>query len=81
MMPSPSAFDGEQTVSASTPREIRAALIGEEIAHFDREYRRARAAQQCGLSDVPPGAKALWGQSAEEARGTYRQWQKRRGRK
>ena len=40
-----------------------------------------RAAQQCGLSDVPPGAKALWGRSAEEARGTYRQWQKRRGAK
>jgi hypothetical protein len=38
-----------------------------------------RAAQQCGLSDVPPGAKALWGRSAEEARGAYRQWQKRRG--
>jgi uncharacterized protein with von Willebrand factor type A (vWA) domain len=38
-----------------------------------------RAAQQCGLSDVSPGAKALWGRSAEEARGTYRQWQKRRG--
>src|SRR6266849_5000241 len=54
MMPSPSAFDGEQTVSASTPREIRAALIGEEIAHFDREYRRAMAdaAESLDLSGV-----------------------------
>ena len=43
MMPSPSAAGGEQTVSASTPREIRAALTGEEIAHFDREYRHAMA--------------------------------------
>lgn len=38
-----------------------------------------RAAQQCGLSDVPSETKALWGRSAEEARGAYRQWQKRRG--
>ena len=38
-----------------------------------------RAAQHCGLSEVPPGAKALWGRSAEEGRSTYRQWQKRRG--
>jgi hypothetical protein len=30
-----------QPVSASTPREIRAALTGEEIGHFDREYRHA----------------------------------------
>jgi hypothetical protein len=54
MMPSPSAFDGEQTVSASTPREIRAALIGEEIAHFDREYRHAMAdaAESLDLSGV-----------------------------
>ncbi|MGD0606608.1 MAG: DUF6247 family protein [Streptosporangiaceae bacterium] len=43
MMLSSSAFDSEQTVSASTPREIRAALIGEENAHFDREYRQAMA--------------------------------------
>jgi len=43
MMPSPSAFDGDQPVSTSTPREIRAALIGEEIAHFDREYRQVMA--------------------------------------
>lgn len=54
MMPSPSASDGEQTVSASTPREIRAALTGEETAHFDREYRRAMAdaAESLDLSCV-----------------------------
>ncbi len=54
MMPSPSAADGEQTVSASTPREIRAALTGEEIAHFDREYRQAMAdaAESLDLSSV-----------------------------
>jgi plasmid stabilization system protein ParE len=54
MMPSPSAADGEQTVSASTPREIRAALTGEEIAHFDREYRHAMAdaAESLDLSGV-----------------------------
>ena len=37
-----------------------------------------RAARECGLHGVPPGAKALWGRSAEEARDTYRRWQKRR---
>jgi hypothetical protein len=54
MMSSPSAADGQQTVSASTPREIRAALIGEEIAHFDREYRHAMAdaAESLDLSGV-----------------------------
>lgn len=36
------------------------------------------AARQCGLTDVPAGAKALWGRSAEEAGSTYRRWQKRR---
>ncbi len=53
MMPSPSSH-GDQPVSASTPREIRAALIGEEIAHFDREYRRvmADAAESLDLSAV-----------------------------
>jgi hypothetical protein len=40
----------------------------------------AEAAHQCGLDGVPPGAKALWGRSAEEARDTYRRWQKRRAR-
>ncbi len=54
MRPLPSAFDGEQTVSVSTPREIRAALTGEEIAHFDREYRQmmADAAESFDLSGV-----------------------------
>jgi len=53
-MPSPSAFDGGQTVSAATPREIRAALTGEETTHFDREYRRAMAdaAESLDLSGV-----------------------------
>ena len=41
-------------VSASTPREIRAALTGEEIGHFGREYRRAMAdaAESLDLSGV-----------------------------
>jgi Family of unknown function (DUF6247) len=54
MMPSAAAFDGDQPVSASTPREIRAALTGEEIGHFDREYRRAmaEAAESLDLSGV-----------------------------
>jgi hypothetical protein len=38
----------------------------------------ARAARQCGLADVPARVKAVWGRSAEEARSTYRRWQKRR---
>jgi len=36
------------------------------------------AARQCGLTDVPVGAKALWGRSAEEARSAYHRWQRRR---
>ena len=36
------------------------------------------AARQCGVNGVGPGAKALWGRSAEEALGTYHRWQKRR---
>jgi len=54
MMPSPSASDHDQPVSASTPRDIRAALVGEEVAHFDREYRRAMAdaAESLDLSGV-----------------------------
>jgi hypothetical protein len=53
MMPTAS-FDGEQPVSASTPREIRAALTGAEVADFDREYRRtmADAAESLDLSAV-----------------------------
>jgi Family of unknown function (DUF6247) len=54
MMPSLSAADGGQAVPASTPREIRVALTGEEIAHFDREYRHAMAdaAESLDLSGV-----------------------------
>ena len=37
-----------------------------------------RAARECGVDGVSPGAKALWGRSAEEALGTYRGWQKQR---
>lgn len=37
-----------------------------------------RAAHQCGVEGLPPGVKALWGRSAEEARDTYRRWQKRK---
>ena len=36
------------------------------------------AARECGVGGVDPGAKALWGRSAEEALSTYRAWQKRR---
>jgi len=39
------------------------------------------AARRCGLADVPPGAKALWGRSAEAAVGTYRSWLNRRRKK
>lgn len=37
-----------------------------------------RAAKECGVADVPSGAKALWGRSPEEARSTFRHWQRRR---
>ena len=39
----------------------------------------AAAAGMCGVADVPRNARALWGRSAEEARSTYRRWQKSRG--
>jgi hypothetical protein len=39
-----------------------------------------RAARECGVDGVTPEMKALWGRSADEAVGTYRRWQKRRGR-
>lgn len=39
----------------------------------------AAAAAMCGVADVPGNARALWGRSAEEARGIYRRWQKSRG--
>jgi len=40
MVSASAAFHGDPPVSPSVPREIRAALIGEEIADFDREYRQ-----------------------------------------
>lgn len=48
------AFHGGGPFPASTPREIRATLIGEEIGHFDREYRQAMAdaAESLDLSGV-----------------------------
>ena len=53
-MPMASSSGGEQPVAASTPREIRAALRGQEVADFDREYRRtmADAAESLDLSGV-----------------------------
>jgi hypothetical protein len=39
----------------------------------------AAAALECGISDLPRGAKAIWGRSAEEALAIYRRWQKKRG--
>jgi hypothetical protein len=38
----------------------------------------AAAGLECGISDLPRGAKALWGRSAEEALETYRRWKKKR---
>jgi hypothetical protein len=35
----------------------------------------------CGITNIPKGAKALWGRSAEDALGTYRRWQKKKQRK
>ena len=35
----------------------------------------AAAASECGLGEIPRGAKALWGRSAEEALTIYRRWQ------
>jgi Family of unknown function (DUF6247) len=47
-------FHDAQPGHASSPREIRAALIGEEVGHFDREYRQvmADAAESLDLSGV-----------------------------
>ena len=72
-------------------RNERAFLFDSElnlVAEFEREEWEwalssgggdpVRAARQCGLTDVPAGAKALWGRSADEARSTYRRWQRRR---
>ncbi len=41
----------------------------------------AAAAQECGIPDLPRGAKALWGRSADEALATYWRWQKKLRRK
>jgi hypothetical protein len=45
-------FHDGQPGPASSPREIRAALFGEEVGHFDREYRQvmADAAESLDLS-------------------------------
>lgn len=53
MMSASAGFHGAQPVGAS-PREIRAALVGEEAGHFDREYRQAMAdaAESLDLSGV-----------------------------
>jgi hypothetical protein len=72
-------------------RSERAFLFDSElnlVAEFEREDWEwalssyggdsVRAARQCGLTNVPAGAKALWGRSADEARSTYRRWQRRR---
>jgi hypothetical protein len=72
-------------------RDERAFLFDSDlnlIAEFEREDWEwalssgggdpVRAARQCGLTDVPAGAKALWGRSADEAKSTYRRWQRRR---
>ena len=61
-------------------------LLGEvervqwEVALADYGGNVAEAATACGLADMPKGAKALWGRSAETAWGTYRHWQKHRPR-
>jgi hypothetical protein len=54
MLLGPAASGDAQPVSACAPREIRAALTGEEIDHFDREYRQvmADAAEALDLSGV-----------------------------
>jgi len=41
----------------------------------------ADAAEMLGIHDVPRNAKVLWGRSEEEAKGTYRSWQKRSAKK
>ena len=38
----------------------------------------AAAGRACGISDLPRGAKALWGRATEEALRTDRRWQKKR---
>jgi len=41
----------------------------------------ADAADMLGIRGIPRNAKALWGKSEEEAKGTYRGWQKRKAKK
>lgn len=38
----------------------------------------ADAANECGLKNIPRGAKVLWGRSAGEALEIYRRWQKQK---
>jgi DNA-binding NtrC family response regulator len=38
----------------------------------------ADASEMLGIRGVPRNTKVLWGRSEEEAKGTYRNWQKRR---
>jgi hypothetical protein len=54
MMSVPASPDGDGPMSAIAPRNIRAALIGSEVADFDSEYRRtmAEAAETLDLSPV-----------------------------
>jgi Family of unknown function (DUF6247) len=54
MVSASAAFHDAQPLSASAPRAIRAALTGEEIGRFDREYRQAMAdaAESLDLSGV-----------------------------
>jgi hypothetical protein len=48
-------FHDAGSLSSFSPREIRAALVGEEAGHFDREYRQAMAdaAESLDLAGVP----------------------------
>ena len=61
-------------------------LLGEvervpwEVALADCGGAVADAATACGLTDIPKGAKVLWGRSAEAAWSTYRRWQQQRQR-
>ena len=54
MVSASAGFHDARAVLVSTPREIRAAPVGEEVGHFDREYRQAMAdaAESLDLSGV-----------------------------
>jgi hypothetical protein len=54
---------------------------GWEFAISDSGGDVVAAGLECGITNIPKGAKALWGRSAEEALGTYRRWQKKKQRK